>query len=260
MNMTTIALHSDLHLELQNIPAGWLSSDVPDVLILAGDISYIDRIERFLVELTDQHSELQVIYITGNHEYYGSEDMLKAEDALKASLDASDRIHFLQCDTIELFNIRFIGCTGWPRMLSLGKEKQQQASKVVGQSINDFYKIGMGYKTFTTDDCIELGEQHYKWLEQTLATPTACEQTVVITHFAPSLNVANPNYPIDEMSAYFYASFDPLIEKYQPAIWAFGHTHANFDICMGLTRVISNQHGYGRECKGSYQTNRVLSL
>jgi predicted phosphodiesterase len=257
--MTTIALHSDLHLELQRLPTGWLST-IPDVLILAGDILYIDRVEHLLIELTDRHSELQIIYITGNYEYYGCQDMLAAEDALKATLDAYDRIHFLQCDTVELFNIRFIGCTGWPRMLSLGKEKQQQASCVVGQSINDFYQIGMGEKIFTTDDCIELGEQHYKWLEQILSAPTPCKHTVVITHFAPSLNVANPKYPIDEMSAYFYSSFDDLIEKYQPNVWAFGHTHANFDIQMGLTNVISNQHGYGKECLDSYLVSGVLTI
>ena len=257
--MTTIALHSDLHLELQRRPTAWLST-IPDILILAGDISYIDRVELLLVELIDRHAELQIIYVTGNHEYYGCKDMLNAEDALKASLDAYDRIHFLQCDTVELFNIRFIGCTGWPRMLSLGKDKQQQASKVVGQSINDFYQIGMGDRTFTTDDCIQLGEQQYRWLEQTLSTPTPCKHTVVITHFAPSLKVANPKYPIDEMSAYFYSAFDALIEKYTPDVWAFGHTHANFDLHMGATHVISNQHGYGKECLGSYLVNGVLTL
>ena len=76
-----------------------------------------------LTELSDRHGELHIIYITGNHEYYGSADMIEAEIAHKASLVTNDRVHFLQCDTVELFNIRFIGCTGWPRMLSLGKDK-----------------------------------------------------------------------------------------------------------------------------------------
>ncbi|KZY45118.1 MULTISPECIES: metallophosphoesterase [unclassified Oleiphilus] len=257
--MTTIALHSDMHLELQKSPEGWLGT-VPDVLILAGDISYISHIADLLIELSDKHSELQIIYITGNHEYYGSEDMLSAEVALKDSLKKYERIHFLQCDTVELFNIRFIGCTGWPSMLSLGKDQQQHASRVVGQSINDFYQIGMGDNTFTTDDCIELGEQQSEWLERALSAPTSCEHTVVITHFAPSVKVANPKFPIDEMTAYFCSSFDALIEQYQPAIWAFGHTHANFDVNMGATRVISNQHGYGRECQDSYLTNKVIEL
>ena len=257
--MTTIALYSDLHLELQYRPTEWLTT-VPDILILAGDISYLDRVDLFLVELIDLYSELQIVFIAGNHEYYESQNMQKAEDKLKASLAAYDRIHFLQCDTLELFNIRFIGCTGWPRMLGLGKEKQQQVCNVVSQSINDFYQIGKGDRTFTTDDCIELGEQHYKWLEQTLSAQTPCEHTVVITHFAPSFTVANPKYPIDEMSAYFYSAFDDLIEKYQPDLWVFGHTHANFDLQVGPTRVISNQHGYGKECSGSYRVHGALTI
>jgi predicted phosphohydrolase len=248
-----------MHLELQKLPAGWLDR-VPDVLILAGDISYISHIPDLLIELSDKYPELQIIYITGNHEYYGSEDMLNAEQDLKESLRRYERIHFLQCDTVELFNIRFIGCTGWPRMLGLGQDQQQRASRVVGQSINDFYQIRVGDKTFTTDDCIELGEQQYEWLEQALSTPTSCEHTVVITHFAPSTKVANPKFPIDEMTAYFCSSFDALIEQNQPAIWAFGHTHANFDVNMGATSVISNQHGYGRECQESYQANTVIKL
>jgi predicted phosphohydrolase len=257
--MTTIALYSDLHLELQYRPTEWLTT-VPDILILAGDISYLDRVDLFLVELIDRYSELQIVFIAGNHEYYGSQYMQKAEDKLKASLVAYDRIHFLQCDTVELLNIRFVGCTGWPRMLGLGKEKQRQVCNVVGQSINDFYQIGMGDRPFTTDDCIQLGEQHYKWLEQSLSTPTTCEHTIVITHFAPSFKVANPKYPIDEMSAYFCASFDDLIQTYQPDIWAFGHTHANFDLHMGATRVISNQHGYGQECQSSFQPDGIFTL
>jgi Icc-related predicted phosphoesterase len=118
----------------------------------------------------------------------------------------------------------------------------------------------MGNRSFSSDDCIALGEQHYKWLAQTLATPTSCEHTVALTHFAPSLNVANPNYPIDEMSAYFCSSFDELIKMYQPDIWVFGHTHANFDLHMGATRILSNQHGYGKECQSDYQPNGIIVL
>jgi len=257
--MTIIALHSDLHLERQKKPEGWLV-DVPDILILAGDIVRIDSAKDLLLELSDEYPSMHIIYVTGNHEYYGIAEMLKAEHALKASLSLHKRIHFLQCHAVEILNIHFIGCTGWSQMLSLGNEKQVQAKEVVGQSINDFYQIGYEGSIFTPDDCIELGKQQYEWLEAALLAETTCKQTVVITHFAPSLSVANPNYPIDEMSAYFYSSFDDLIEKYQPAIWAFGHTHFNFDICMVATRVTSNQHGYGRECQGSYQANRVITL
>ena len=117
----------------------------------------------------------------------------------------------------------------------------------------------MGDRRFTTDDCIQLGEQHYVWLENELAKP--CDLfTMVITHFAPSLKVNNPNYPITDISAYFCSDYDRLIKQYQPTLWAFGHTHANFDIQMGVTRVVSNQKGYGCECTDSYQPQWVFTL
>lgn len=256
--MTTIALHSDLHLELQAAPINLLK-DAPDILILAGDITRIDQAETLLIGLADHHPNMQILYVSGNHEYYRIGDMWQAEADLRAALADQPRIHFLQCNTVELSGIRFLGCTGWSRLLTLGEPRQQSVQKVVGHAINDFFVIGMGDRRFTTEECIQLGQQHYQWLEQELSKP--CDQfTVVITHFAPSLKVNNPNYPITDLSAYFCSDYDRLIEQYQPTLWAFGHTHANFDIQMGATRVVSNQKGYGRECEDSYQAQWITSL
>jgi predicted phosphodiesterase len=257
--MTSIALHSDLHLERQILPIGWLE-EVPDILILAGDIVRIDESYKFLTYLADKYKDMKILYVTGNHEYYDIENMLEAERILKASLKSHERIHFLQNDTIEINGIRFLGTTGWSRMLSLDIDKQLEAKYLVGYSINDFRLIGYEDRIFTVDDCIELGEQQYEWLKAELSKDTGCIHTVVITHFSPSLKLRNTQFPIDEMSAYFHASFDDLIEQYQPDIWMFGHTHANFDVQIVKTRVISNQKGYGRECINSYQPDWVISL
>lgn len=257
--MTTIALHSDLHLERQCLPKDWLTK-VPDILILAGDIIRIDESYQFLTYIEKKYESTHVIYVTGNHEYYEIENMLEAERILKASLKEHDQIHFLQNDAIVINGIRFLGTTGWSRMLTLGIEKQLEAKYLVGYSINDFRLIGYEDRVFNVDDCIELGEQQYEWLKAELSKESDCKHTVVITHFSPSLKLRNTQFPIDEMSAYFHASFDDLIEKYQPDIWMFGHTHANFDIQIGKTRVISNQKGYGRECINSYQPDWVIAL
>jgi predicted phosphodiesterase len=257
--MTSIALHSDLHLERQILPIDWLE-EVPDILILAGDIIRIDESYKFLTYLADKYKDMQILYVTGNHEYYDIENMLEAERILKTSLKEHDQIHFLQNDSIEINGIRFLGTTGWSRMLSLGIEKQLEAKYLVGYSINDFRLIGYEDRIFNVDDCIELGEQQYEWLKAELSKESDCKHTVVITHFSPSLKLRNTQFPIDELSAYFHASFDDLIEEYQPDMWMFGHTHANFDIQIGKTRVLSNQKGYGRECINSYQPNLFITL
>jgi hypothetical protein len=46
-----------------------------------------------------------------------------------------------------------------------------------------------------------------------------------------------------------------VIEKYQPNLWVYGHTHECDDQMLGSTRIISNQRGYpksriGFECEG----------
>jgi Icc-related predicted phosphoesterase len=67
---------------------------------------------------------------------------------------------------------------------------------------------------------------------------------VVISHTAPVIN-PNTNYGGDMIE---------VIEKHQPALWIYGHTHECDDQMLGKTRIISNQLGYpdgrGRfECK-----------
>jgi Icc-related predicted phosphoesterase len=36
----------------------------------------------------------------------------------------------------------------------------------------------------------------------------------------------------------------PIIEKYQPDLWVYGHTHFDDDRKLGATRIISNPAGY----------------
>tara|TARA_R110002167_G_scaffold318321_1_gene523942 strand:+ start:666 stop:854 length:189 start_codon:yes stop_codon:yes gene_type:complete len=62
--MTNIALHSDLHLERQNLPKDWLQ-EVPDILILAGDIVRIDDSYKLLTDLAGKYKDMQILYITG---------------------------------------------------------------------------------------------------------------------------------------------------------------------------------------------------
>jgi len=67
--MTSIALHSYLHLERQCLPIDWIE-DVPDILILAGDIVRVEESYKFLTCLADKYEKMIILYVTGNHEYY----------------------------------------------------------------------------------------------------------------------------------------------------------------------------------------------
>lgn len=107
-----ISIHSDLHLELQDLPNGFLST-VPDLLILAGDIHYAkeDELKFFLEELLSQYESMHILFVFGNHEFYRHNKMLAAEERLKQQAELHERLHILQCDSVCINGIRFLGCT-----------------------------------------------------------------------------------------------------------------------------------------------------
>ena len=79
---------------------------------------------------------------------------------------------------------------------------------------------------------------------------------MVITHHAPVIN-PNTKYRNSDLSPAFN-SLDMLdvIEKYQPQLWVYGHTHECDRQTVGKTLIVSNQLGYphphvsGFECEG----------
>jgi Icc-related predicted phosphoesterase len=78
---------------------------------------------------------------------------------------------------------------------------------------------------------------------------------VVITHHAPAVNPNTKygNSPL--MPAFNSLDMLSIIERHQPKLWVYGHTHECDNQYKGKTQIISNQLGYpshssGFECKG----------
>jgi len=90
-------------------------------------------------------------------------------------------------------------------------------------------------------------------------------QRVVITHHAP---VVNPNTKYDNsllMPAFNSLDMLALIDKHQPALWVYGHTHECDNQSRGKTRIISNQLGYpnragGFECQSFDRAGLPVTL
>ncbi|HOO82866.1 MAG TPA: hypothetical protein PK513_10230 [Alphaproteobacteria bacterium] len=56
-----------------------------------------------------------------------------------------------------------------------------------------------------------------------------------------------------------------IIEKHQPDLWIYGHTHECDDQAIGKTRIISNQLGYpnrhgGFECAGFDERGKEIEI
>jgi hypothetical protein len=79
------------------------------------------------------------------------------------------------------------------------------------------------------------------WLRQALAQPFAGD-TVVVTHFAPSLRSGDPRYGLAPGTAGFCNALDDLLP--QARLWLHGHLHCPSDYRHQGCRVVANPMGY----------------
>lgn len=67
---------------------------------------------------------------------------------------------------------------------------------------------------------------------------------MAITHFAPSLESADPRYGLTPGTAGFCNALDELLP--QARLWLHGHLHCPSDYVKNGCRVVANPLGYAR--------------
>ncbi len=120
---------SDLHVELTkgwDLPAGDARPDF-DVLVVAGDL--IPRAVRRVRWLFARAADRPVIYVAGNHEYYGADIDRTIEKARAAAKGTN--VHLLQHDSI----VTFAGATTWTDFAPFGEP--QRAMAVAAERMHD---------------------------------------------------------------------------------------------------------------------------
>jgi hypothetical protein len=255
-----IQLLSDLHLEGH---PHWLPTPAPgaDVLVLAGDIgSY-----QVNSQLTDtdfglaRFSPLQgwptpVLFVPGNHEY----DNLVFEEAHQRLRETCARlgITWLERETITLQargrTVRFIGTTLWSDFDSLvpldATLTQQLKARDKAYRAANFYLRTTGStiqgEPLLAEQVRTLSLQCQHWLREALAQPFD-GATVVVTHFAPSLQSADPRYGLTPGTAGFCNAMEDLLP--QARLWLHGHLHCPSDYTLKGCRVVANPLGYARK-------------
>lgn len=232
-----IALYSDLHLEFA--PFSPPEVDV-DVIVLAGDIAPKLNGLRFASTLT---TRAQVIYVLGNHEYYGTHTHL----AQKLKTQASSGVHVLENDEIVVGGVRFLGCTLWTDFELTGDAERAHAA--AASMMNDYVRIRSAEFGFKRLRPVHTYRKHLAsraWLESKLTEPFA-GSTVVITHHAPSIASIPEHERLDPIAACYASALDDIVSRSGAALWLHGHTHRNVDYRLGGTRVLTNQRGYSDE-------------
>lgn len=236
-----IQIASDLHLDLlpkmDGADPAIIEPTDADVLVLAGDIhDGCKGIERF------QSWKLgtDVIYVAGNHEYYGH--VYRSKQAQIQARANGVGIHFLERSAVVIKNVRFLGATLWTDYrLFEPRYSQPLAMHEAKQSLNDHRLIRMERGAFSPSDALAIHSQSCQWLKDELANPFD-GKTVVVTHHGPHPNSVHEKYQGDLLSAAFVSDLSDLLQGTD--LWIHGHVHDSFDYQIGGCRVLANPAGY----------------
>lgn len=232
-----IRLMSDLHTEFR-LPYKQLTlSDYhgEDVLVLAGDIASGSTNTMTVLKFFKAQGYKHVVYVPGNHEYYGS-TIHDFDSKMRDKCAEQDGIHFLNCDSVELDGVLFVGATLWTNF-----RDNFFSMKAAGRFIADFNYI----QNFSTDEAAKLFYKHFDYIKAAYEQRNG-RKVVVVTHFLPALECISPRFwnPADLINDYFANDLGNYVADMEDTVWMFGHTHDPIDKVIGNTRIVCNPHGY----------------
>lgn len=255
-----IQLLSDLHLE---VAPQWQPTPAPgaDLLALAGDIgsyqtgSALMEDDFGLTRFSPLHGwPTPVLYVPGNHEYDGL-DFDTAHARLRTTCDRLG-IVWLERSSFQLElrgqQVRFLGTTLWsdfdalvdPRAtLTVQLKAQDKAMRAANFYLKKTGSTCAG-EPMLAPAVRALALQCQSWLRAALASPFD-GQTVVVTHFAPSVRSADPRYGLAPGTAGFCNALDDWLAHAN--LWLHGHLHCPSDYWHHGCHVVANPLGYARK-------------
>lgn len=229
---------SDLHVDA----APYELPETPptvDVIMVAGDVADgHQRSARWLGEQVVPRG-LPVIYVTGNHDYYGHD---LGDDCASLYRQAGVELLHPGCPVIEIAGTRIIGCTLWTNYTIAGDVDAARAW--ARQMMPDLNNIDLGLRRVGTRDLLHLHRQQVGLLAGLLTEHEIQPPTIVVTHHAPHPRSLRSPLCIDDSDASFASDLSHLIEITEPAVWIHGHVHNSSDYYVEATRVVCNPRGY----------------
>jgi hypothetical protein len=202
-----------------------------------------------------------IIYVPGNHEFYGHEYFAVKESIGK--LCESTAVHYLDSDIYVQDTVRFLGTTLWTDYKADISVSQDVAMAYIDQNLMDHrviqFNSGDAGDRFRPEHALGIHGKELNWLVQQLQTGYQGE-TVVVTHHGPHNICQHPAFPVNEMSAAFHSDLSALLAENGIDVWAFGHTHANLDEIVLDTRIVSNQAGYPGEGVRDFDARFIVEI
>ncbi|NTF17354.1 phosphatase [Agrobacterium rubi] len=250
---------SDLHFAMSHLDWDIEFPDA-DVCVVAGDVT-----DPVLESIKWLHKNIgcrmPVVYVAGNHEYYGH----FYQESLAYALQESVRypsVHFLEKGEAVIDGVRFLGATMWTDFEFF--ESPEQSMKIASRYMNDYRMIYYSEKPirrFSAEISRAIHKDSREWLEKALSAPFE-GPTVVVTHTCPHPLSVHEQYAGDPMNPAFVSDLAPVMEAHQPDLWVHGHTHNSFDyVAPGTkTRVVCNPRGYVKQWNMGYEVENMMFI
>ncbi len=244
---------SDLHLERAPFTA---SAPDADVVILAGDIARGTDGVKWAREWS---AGRPVIYIAGNHEFYGHSLPGLTQDLRDAAAGSS--VHVLEDDEVLIGGVRFLACTLWSDFDFDGPEGRARSMALSERIVNDYREIEFGPqgRRLAPEDTRTIHLASRSWLADRLAR-SHDGPTVVVTHHAPLIQERPRAQLLRALAGAFASDVTELMGAERVALWIYGHTHRAADLELDGTHVISNPRGYPDEPVAGFDPAGVVEV
>ena len=232
---------SDLHLEFAEnrnyIENGGIES-VGDVLVLAGDVSYLgDRnmMKRRFFDWCAEHFR-ETFIVPGNHEFYGGYDIAQTMEDYEFAY--RDNVRYLNNKSVVLGDTELFFTTLWTKISPLHMWEIQMG-------MNDFKHGRLDGAQLFANDVDGLHLKCMDWLSGALEVSNSAHK-VVVTHHCPTFRSEFNGYPGGALNSAFQADLDAFIEASGVDYWIYGHTHfaGGSGTKIGSTTLLCNQLGY----------------
>lgn len=243
---------SDLHFETGGKPVE-IYAEQASLIALAGDIDNGSKGLEWAERLAASY-RVPVVYVAGNHEFWGHRLKL-AKELSSLAHQARQRdipLYFLEqdCTVIETKDgpVRVLGATLWSDFTLYGEQSKDDFMGQAARKMPDYRFIRTGpfpWQRLKPKQTLDICEDTIKWMWEVVVHPFA-GPTVIVTHTGPSFKSIHENFSTHVLSPVFASDFEEVITFGHVALWVHGHVHHSVDYKVGNTRVVANPRGYDR--------------
>lgn len=243
---------SDLHLNTWTNPTMSIDPNT-DYIVVTGDIHFhINNTLEYLYQCYLQHGK-PIIFCLGNHDVEEVGFEKSTEIAMNFCAN-HDGLIFIQDNIVKLSDdVQVVGGTLWTDFKLYGEVESCLVEQICKQchnfhSIPDL-EVHTSKQWFEkTSNLIEYAIYNNEWQGKTL----------VLSHFAPSMDSIAECYRADRFSAYFASDLDRLMGF--EGVWVHGHTHISFNYQKGDTTIICNPRGTGHMPNHEFNHKLIITL